>query len=93
MSEPRGLFSSTPGAILAVGTACLVLLGGCVVCGGALSFPFLLRSQRQAEEALRREQAEHNLRQIQEAMQKKGATHVSEDSKPAPGDDAANPSP
>jgi hypothetical protein len=68
MSEPRGFFSSTPGAIVAVGTACVLLIGACVVCGGALSFPIMLRSQRQAEEALRREQTEHNLREVHEAM-------------------------
>ena len=51
MSEPKSIFGSTPGAIVATGTACVLLVGACVLCGGALSFPFLLRSQRQAEEA------------------------------------------
>jgi hypothetical protein len=93
MSEPKSIFSSMPGAIVAVGTACVLLVGACVVCGGVLSFPIMLRSQRQAEEAQRREQTEHYLRQVHEALQKKQATQGSEDSKPAPGDDAANPSP
>src|SRR5262245_39492233 len=86
--EPKGFFGSTPGAIVAAGTACILLLGACVICGGALSFPFLLRSQRVAEEAARREQAEHNLRQVHEAMQKKAAEEAFERSKPAPDDDA-----
>ena len=92
-SEPKGFFSSTPGAIVAVGTACVLLLGACVVCGGALSFPFLLRSQRVAEEAARREQVEHNLRQVQEAMRKDQAKQNLEESNPAPGGDAAESPP
>jgi hypothetical protein len=93
MSEQNESFSSTPGAIVAAGAACVLLLGACVVCGGALTFPFLLRSQRVAEEAARREQAEHNLRQVHEAMQKKQATQNLEDSRAAPGGDPADPSP
>jgi hypothetical protein len=92
-SEPKGFFNSTPGTIIAAGTVCILLLGACVICGGALSFPLLLRSQRVAEEAARREQAEHNLRQVQEAMQKQQATQNLDDSQPAPGGDPADPSP
>ena len=86
-SEPREFFRSTPGAIVAAGAACVLLLGACVVCGGVLSFPFLLRSQRMAEEAARREQAEQNLRQVQEAMQKKAIERASDESTPEPGGD------
>jgi hypothetical protein len=93
MSEPKESFSSTPGAIVAAGAACVLLLGACVICGGALSFPFLLRSQRVAEEAARREQAEHNLRQVGEAMQKKAIEKASEDSTHGPGSDPADPLP
>jgi hypothetical protein len=48
----------------------------------------MLRSQRQAEEALRREQVEHNLRQVHEAMQKKAAEQAPAIPKPAPPGDA-----
>jgi len=92
-SEPKGFFSSTPGAIIAVGTACVLLLGACVVCGGVLSFPILLRSQRMAEEAARREQAERNLREVQEAMRKQRATQNLDDSELASSGDPADPSP
>ncbi|MSR59273.1 MAG: hypothetical protein EXS05_16790 [Planctomycetaceae bacterium] len=56
-------FSRTPGVIIAVGTACLLVFGGC-------TFPSDIQAQR---EAARRAKVEHNLRQTGELMQKKAA--------------------
>ncbi len=58
--------------ILAVAAACL-LVGGFVVCGGALAIPVFIQRQRRAEEAVRRAQAEENLKQIGHALQQKNA--------------------
>jgi hypothetical protein len=92
-SEPNGFFNSTRGTIIATGTACVLLLGACIICGGALSFPLLLRSQRMAEEAARREQAKRNLQEVQEAMRKQQATQNLDDSQPASSGDPADQAP
>src|SRR5262249_12356468 len=64
------------GIVIAVAAACVVLLGACVLCGGGLAFPLLLRNQRQrdAVEAERaaveaQRSATEKMRDAQEALQ------------------------
>jgi hypothetical protein len=68
MMEFKKLFQGTPGLIMAVGAACLLLVGGCLVCGGGLLFPYVIRS-RQAE--AQRAQVQEQLRQAGKAMHEK----------------------
>jgi hypothetical protein len=70
MMEIKKLFQGTPGLILAIGAAFLLVVGGCVVCGGGLLVPYVMRS-RQA--AARRAEAEEHLRQLGKAMHEKAA--------------------
>src|SRR5215813_10408162 len=76
-SCPTGLFGSSTGLIVAVGAVCFVMLGACVICGGGLAVPFLMRqkaavqAERAAVQAERaaveaeRAAAERNLREAQ----------------------------
>lgn len=75
--------SSTSRVILAViaGSLCI---GGCLVCGGTFSLPFLIQRQRRAEEAVRRSQAEHNLKEIGEALRAKAEQDAVERQKAIP---------
>src|SRR5262245_47417456 len=71
-----GLFSNSPGIVIAVAAVCVVL-GACVLCGGGLAFPLVLRNQRQraaadAERAAADAQREamEKMRDAQEALQR-----------------------
>ena len=70
-----GLFGSSTGLIVAVGAVCFVMLGACVICGGGLAVPLLMRQKAavQAEQAAleaERAAAERNLREAQETARK-----------------------
>jgi len=74
-SCPTGLFGSSTGLIVAVGAVCFVMLGDCVICGGGLAVPFLMRQKAavQAERAAveaERAAAERNFREAQETARK-----------------------
>src|SRR5262245_23457927 len=75
--------SSTSRVLLAV-IAGSVCIGGCLVCGGLLSFPFLIQRQRSAEEAVRRAQVEHNLKELREGMRVKAEQDAAERQKAIP---------
>jgi hypothetical protein len=59
-------------------------IGGCLVCGGTLSVPFLIQRQRRAEEAVRRAQVEHNLKEIREGLRAKAEQDAVERQKAIP---------
>ena len=87
--EPRRLtriFSGTSGVILAVAVASL-FVGACVLCGGALSLPFFIQSQRRADETVRRAQVEHTQNEIQHAIRTKAWQDAVERQKAAPAGD------
>ncbi len=85
MSESNENTGSNTGKFLAIGAACFLIAGGCTLCGGGLAAPFVLR--RLAVERQRAE-AERQLQQVQEAMQKKAAQDAAErqSNTPAGGD-------
>ena len=75
MLQFKKLFTGTPGVIIVASAACLLLVGGCALCGGGLLFPHFIRSQRAAAQQAK---AEQTLREVRDAMQKKAAQDSAE---------------
>jgi hypothetical protein len=83
MSESSDNIGSSTGKFLAIGAACILIVGGCLVCGGGLAVPFILK--RRAAEMEARQQAQ----QVEEAMRKQEAQKAAEQQKSVPaGDDS-----
>jgi len=83
MAHWKRIFCSTPGALLAVGLASLLFIGGIAACGGGLMLPFYIRTQRAVAQ---REEAEQAARQARDAMHNKAGQEAAENQNAAPDD-------
>jgi hypothetical protein len=70
MSESNEDVSSNTGKFLAIGAAGILIFGGCLLCGGGLAVPVVLK--RRAVQ-MQRVEAERQRQQVEEAMRTKAA--------------------